>query len=347
VVVDRLTKLAHFIPTKTDITAKQTAELIFNNIVSHHGYPESIVSDRDPKFTSLFWQDLAKLTGTQLKMSTARHAQTDGQTERINQTLEVMLRSAINHKQDNWEYLLPSCEFTHNSNINRSTGFSPFMLNYGYEPKMPATLVKLNNSHSLATDFIKNQQNLIKEAKVNIEKANQVMKKYYNKDKKEVEYRVNQQVMISRDLTTPPYLKSRQNRALQDRWHGPYKILQLIGKNAVKVELPNNMRIHPVISTAFIKLYNESTQFENRIKEPSPPVVIDNHLEYEVDNILNSRKRHGKMQYLVLWKNYPINEATWENESNLANARDIINKYESNQNYSQGSSGGECDDHNK
>src|ERR1700691_6231307 len=122
--------MAVFIPTQKEITAKQTAELIFSNIVAQYGYPKSIVSDRDPKFTSLFWQDLAKLTGTQLKMSTAHHAQTDGQTERINQTLETMLRSAINHSQNNWEQLLPSCEFAHNNNINKSTGFSPFMLNY-------------------------------------------------------------------------------------------------------------------------------------------------------------------------------------------------------------------------
>jgi hypothetical protein len=163
---------------------------------------------------SLFWKDLAKLTGTQLKMSTARYAQTDGQTERINQTLEVMLRSAINHKQDNWEDFLPACEFAHNSNINKSTGFSPFILNYGYDPKIPATIMKLNNSDIPAKEFIINQQKLIKEAKQNIEKANQIMKKYYNKNKKEIEYKVNQKVMISHDLTTPLYLKSHQNRAL-------------------------------------------------------------------------------------------------------------------------------------
>ena len=147
-------------------------------------------------------------------MSTARHAQTDGQTERINQTLEAMLRSAINHSQNNWEQLLPSCEFTHNNNINKSTGFSPFMLNYGYEPKILITLTKPNKIDPSTTEFIKNKQNLIKEARENINKANQIMKKYYNRNKTEAEYKVNQKIMISRDLTTPPYLKSRQNRAL-------------------------------------------------------------------------------------------------------------------------------------
>ena len=153
--------------------------------------------------------------------------------------------------------------------------------------------------------------------------------------------------MISCDLTTPPYLKSHQNRALQDRWHGPYEIIELIGKNAIKIKFPIGMKIHPVISTAFVKPYNESTIFNNRIMEPPSPVEINNHLEYEVDSILNHRKRHGKIQYLVLWKNYPINEATWENESNLINANDAIKDYRLTRNSSLGSSGGECDDCNK
>ena len=104
------------------------------------------------------------------------------------------------------------------------------------------------------------------------------------------------------------------------------------------------MKIHPVISTAFVKPYNESIIFNNRIMEPPPPVEINNHLEYEVDSILNHRKRCGKIQYLILWKNYPINEATWENESNLVNAKDAIKDYGLTRNSSPGSSGGECDD---
>jgi hypothetical protein len=107
------------------------------------------------------------------------------------------------------------------------------------------------------------------------------------------------------------------------------------------------MKIHPIISISFIKNYNESTEFENHNKIPPPPVEINNQVEYEVDRILNSHKRHGKIQYLVLWKNYPINEATWEPESNLTNSYEAIKEYELSQNTSQGSSGGECDDHNK
>jgi len=295
VVIDRLTKMAHFLPTTTNITSKETAQLFFNNIVRLHGYPKSIISDRDSKFTASFWQELAKLTGTQLKMSTAWHAQTDGQTERTNQTLETTLRSAINHKQDNWEELLPACEFTHNNNINKSTGYLPFKLNYGYDPVLPSNMEISRTTPTPAIQFIKEQKELIKNAKLNIEKANKIMQKYYNRNRVEIKWEPGQKILISRDLTTPPYLQGRQNRSLQDHWHGPYEILEQIGKNAVKIKLPQDMKIHPVISNAFIKEYKESERFTERIKEKPPPVEINGNLEYEVEEILNKRIRYRKI----------------------------------------------------
>jgi hypothetical protein len=120
--------------------------------------------------------------------------------------------------------------------------------------------------------------------------------------------------------------------------------MEQIGKNAVKLKLPIDMRIHPVISTAFIKSYKESEKFPNRNKDKPPPVEINNQLEYEVEEILNKCICHKKIQYLVLWKNYKINEATWEPLENLTNANYLIKKYETNIKNSQRSSRGECDD---
>ena len=106
-VVDRLTKMAHFLPTTTNVTAEAAAKLFFAGIVRLHGLPVSIVSDRDPKFTSAFWRELFRLTGTSLDMSTARHPQTDGQSERMNRTLEEMLR-AYAVEMPNWDDILPA-----------------------------------------------------------------------------------------------------------------------------------------------------------------------------------------------------------------------------------------------
>ena len=115
VIVDRLIKRAHFIPIHTSATAPEIAKLFLNVIFKDHGLPRIIVSDRDAKFTSKFWQQLFKELGTTLSMSTSFHPQTDGQTERTNRTLEEMLRSYVNYKQDNWDEYLPLAEFAYNN----------------------------------------------------------------------------------------------------------------------------------------------------------------------------------------------------------------------------------------
>jgi hypothetical protein len=141
VVVDPLTKMGHFIPTTSNVDAPGVASLFFTYIFKHHGLPKSIVSDRDPKFTSNFWKSLFKLTGTTLNMSTAYHAQTDGQTERLNRTLEEMVRAYVNYEMDNWEELLPAVEFAYNDSAQASSKFSPFYLNYGFNPDSPLSLL--------------------------------------------------------------------------------------------------------------------------------------------------------------------------------------------------------------
>ena len=131
VVVDWLSKWAHFISTHTNATAPQIAQLFFKHIFVHHGLPQVIVSDQNPKFTSQFWKTLFKNLGTKLAMSSAHHPQTDGQTERMNRTLEEMIRTFVNHKQDNWDECLPAAEFAYNNSKQASTGFTPFYLDCG------------------------------------------------------------------------------------------------------------------------------------------------------------------------------------------------------------------------
>src|ERR1035438_5682167 len=134
--------MVHLQPTKTTATAVDVANIFFNTVFQLHGLPRVIVSDRDPKFTSKFWQMLFKLTDTKLILSTAFHPQTDGQTGRANQTLEQYLQAFINYKQDNWARLLPVAKFTINNAKNASTDFSPFYLANGY---YPVTLTSLIN----------------------------------------------------------------------------------------------------------------------------------------------------------------------------------------------------------
>ena len=136
-VTDRLTKMVHLIPTVTTASAPDLAKLFITHIFRLHGMPAVLVSDRDSRFTSKFWQALMTQLGTKLAMSTAHHPQTDGQSERTNRTLEEALRSYVNYSMDNWVDQLPLLEFAINNSKQASTGQSPFFLNYGHNPLTP------------------------------------------------------------------------------------------------------------------------------------------------------------------------------------------------------------------
>ncbi|KAJ9516246.1 hypothetical protein QJQ45_001132 [Haematococcus lacustris] len=138
-VVDKLSKMIHLIPTTTTATTHDTARLFFDHIFKHHGLPEAIISDRDPKFTSDFWTSLFHLTGTRLLLSSAYHPQTDGQTERANRTVEDMLRPYVNDHKTDWDQHLAAVEFAYNNSEHVGTGFTPFYLNYGQPPNTQTT----------------------------------------------------------------------------------------------------------------------------------------------------------------------------------------------------------------
>ena len=141
--VDKLSKMIHCAATVTTIDAPALAQLTFKEVVRHHGLPATIVSDRDPRFTSHFWRCLWAHTGTKLAMSTAYHPQTDGQTERANRTLEDMLRACVSDRQDDWDEHLTAIEIAYNNSEQASTGFTPFYLNSGQHPTFPLSALPL------------------------------------------------------------------------------------------------------------------------------------------------------------------------------------------------------------
>jgi transposase InsO family protein len=135
VVVDKLSKYAHFIPLRHPFTAATVARLFLDNIYRLHGMPLAIISDHDRVFTSAFWKSLFSLIGTSLRMSTAYHPQTDGQTERVNQCLETFLRCFAHACPSKWVHWVPLAEFWYNSSYHSSLGHSPFEVLYGFPPR--------------------------------------------------------------------------------------------------------------------------------------------------------------------------------------------------------------------
>ena len=134
VLIDQLTSQVHLVPTTTTVTARGIMWLILKEVMRLHGIPESIVSDRDTKFTPIFWKELNRLMGSKLLMSTAFHPQTDGATERANRSIAQILHTVVSNNQRDWSDKCLMAEFAIISSINATTGYAPFELNYGYMP---------------------------------------------------------------------------------------------------------------------------------------------------------------------------------------------------------------------
>ena len=331
VFVDKMSKMSHYVPTITAISAPMLAKLFIDNIVRLHGLPCNIISDRDPRFTSLFWKSLWTQLGTSLSMSTAYHPQSDGQSERQNRTIEESLRHYTNYHQSNWDEQLSILELAHNNSIQASTGYSPYFLNTGQHPRMPieSSLGKDIQVNEAATTLIENLYTTLQQAQENISKAQMNQAKYANQHRRELEsWKIGDRVMLS---TTNLKTLGRAPK-LCPSYIGPFEIVRVLSKLTYEIKLPANMKIHPVFHVQYLKPYNESTTFKTRpeIENRPPAQYLEDTKEeaYTVESILDKRITRNKIQYLVKWEGYPDWESTWEPESAFKYHRDAINEYE-------------------
>jgi Integrase core domain len=215
VIIDRLTKMAHFIPIKSTITSSQVADLFVEHIFRYHGMPHSIVSDRNPKFTANFWKNLNKSLGIDLLMSTAAHPQTDGQSEATVKVIQKLLRPFCLQDQDR-ETLLLSLEFAYNDTQHTSTGYTPFYLNYGYHSTGTHRLEETNSPH--VEDRVKYLIRLQEAARDSIHNAQTIQEKYANKHRRLVpDIKVDDWVLLRR--------KKEDKRKLAQIADGPFKVI--------------------------------------------------------------------------------------------------------------------------
>jgi hypothetical protein len=188
-VVDRFSKMAHFIPYHKTDDATHVANLFFREIVHYHGVPNRIVSDRDAKFLIHFWRTLWVQLGTRLVFSSICHTQTDGQTEVVNRTLSTMLSAVLKKNIKLWEECLPYVEFAYNRSMHSTTKMCPFEIIYGLIPRAPIDLVHLPNSEKLnfeAKQCAKLMLKLHETIKENIERMNSKYKLAGDKGRKQL-----------------------------------------------------------------------------------------------------------------------------------------------------------------
>jgi len=324
VVVDRFTKMAHFIPTTTNITAEGTADLYMQHIFRIHGFPKDIVSDRGTQFTSKFWSRLMELCDVKQNLSTAYHPQSDGQTERVNQVLEQYIRIYCNYQQDDWHRLLTLAEFTYNNAKHTSTTLSPFYANYGYHPRFQLKIVSDKKTPS-AESYIDVIKNLHATMQAELKTSQENYKKFYDRKVMDVpSYNIGQQVWLLRKHIST----NRPSSKLDYKRLGPFKILDIIGESklAIKLELPSSMKIHPVFHVSLLEPYHANT-IPDRQQDPPPPISIQGQDEWVVKEVLDSRIRRNKLEYLVDWDGWSPSDRTWEPASYLENSNILVNEF--------------------
>jgi hypothetical protein len=253
VVVDKLTKYAHFIPVRHPYNASKIAEVFVDNVYRLHGMPQNLVSDRDPVFTSHFWQFVFKATGTNLKMSTANHPETDGQTERVNQSVECYLRCFISAHPQHWAKWISLCEFWYNTNWHASLGKSPFELLYGRQPRYFGITATDSIASGDTDDWLQERVVILDSVRQHLLRMQQRMKAQADKHRTEREFAVGEEVFLKLQPYIQPFVARRANHKLAFKFFGPYQIMERIGQVAYKLKLPESSRVHPVFRVSQLK----------------------------------------------------------------------------------------------
>jgi hypothetical protein len=256
VVVDRFSKMGHFIPCKKTTDASHVADLFFREVYKLHGLPSSIVSDRDSKFLAHFWRTLWKKLGTSLDYSTTFHPQTDGQTEVTNRSLGNMLRALVGDNPKGWESILPLAEFAFNCSLNRSSQHTPFEVMYGTNPPSVLDLVQLpmpKRVHPKAEELAEMMQRVHADVKKQLEAANEKYKAAVNKHRREVLFEPGQLVWVMISKERRP---DGQHGKLTKKKIGPCKVLRKINDNAYEVELPDHLNISNRFNVKHLTIYH-------------------------------------------------------------------------------------------
>ncbi|KAL1960957.1 hypothetical protein VTO42DRAFT_4845 [Malbranchea cinnamomea] len=281
------------------------------------GLPKEWITDRDSKFTSQFWNTLMEQLGVKQKLSTAGHPQTDGQAERLNQTVEQYLRCYLNYQQDNWVSLPPLAQIAYNSSKNTTTGVTPFFANYGREPEIersPLEVTHRSHEGQISAQRLKDVHCLLR---LDIEFLNERMRHYYDNRRQGAPlFEEGEKVfLLRRNIKT-----KRPSEKLDHKKLGPFKILRKVGTLNYELELPRTMRIHPIFHVSLLE------KADQNVKSPRVEIETDEQ-EYKVERILDRRRINRKIHYLVKWKGYPTSENTWETIEHLQNAREMVQQY--------------------
>ncbi|GJT15518.1 reverse transcriptase domain-containing protein [Tanacetum coccineum] len=319
VIVDRLTKSTHFIPTRATGSMENLTRLYIKKIVSRHGVPISIISDRDSHFTSRFWQSLQNALGTQLDMSTTYHPETDGQSERTIQTLEDMLRACVIDFGKGWERHLPLVEFSYNNSYHASIKATPFEALYGRKCRSPVCWAEVGDVQLTGPEIIHETTKKIVQIRQRLQAARDRQRSYANVRRKPLEFQVGDRVMLK--VSPRKGVIRFGKRGKLNPWYiGPFKILKRVSPVAYTLELPEELSsVHSTFHVSNLKkcLSDESLvilmkelRLDDTLNFVEEPVEI---MDREVKQLRQSRIPIVK----VRWNSKRGPEFMWEREDQI------------------------------
>ncbi|GJV15127.1 hypothetical protein Tco_1360450 [Tanacetum coccineum] len=319
VIMDRLTKSAHFLPIREDYKMERLARLYLNEIVARHGVPILIISNRDSRFTSRLWQSMQEALGTRLDISTAYHPQTDGKTKRTIQTLEDMLRACVLDFIRSWDVHLPLVEFLYNNSYHSSVRCASFEALYGRKCRSPIMWVEVGEGQLIGTELVQETTKKISQIKDRLKAARDRQKSYADKRRKPLEFSIGDYVL----LKVSPWkgvVHFGEKGKLAPRFVGPFEIIEKVGHVAYQLDLPEELNgVHDTFHVSnlkkclvdpTLKVLLDEIQVDTKLNFVEDPVEI---LEKEFKKLKRSRITIVK----VRWTSKRGLEFTWEHEDQM------------------------------
>jgi hypothetical protein len=308
-IVDRLTKVAHFIPVRTTYGGDKLARLYIDNILKLHGVPKLIISDHGAQFVSKFWRSLHQVLKTNLDYNSAYHPQIDGQTKWLNEVLEDILRVCVLAYGKCWEDNLAFAEFSYNNGYHASLKKAPFEVLYGIKCCTPLMWSEVGDRAIESPDFIKTTEEKIAEVRENLRIAQSRQKSYAGK----------RRWVLKFDVWDHIYLKVSSIRGthrfwvhgkLTSRYIGPYPILKRIGDVAYKLELSEQLSdVHDMFHIS---------QLRKCLRVPEEQLPEDQEVPIKILDTMTKRTRTKAINlYKVQWSRHLEAEVTWEKEDAL------------------------------
>jgi transposase InsO family protein len=314
VIVDRLTKTAHFLPVHTTYNAKKYAEIYLDQIVRLHGIPKTIISDRGAQFVAWFWEQLQDALGTKLIRSSAYHPQIDGQIERVNQILEDMLRACILQYDKNWDKCLSLAEFAYNNSYQTSLKMAPFEALYGRQCRTPLIWSQTGECKDFGPDLVIEAEDKVKIIQNNLKTAQSRQKSYTDIRRRPLQFQ-NGDFVYLRVSPTQGIQRFVVKGKLAPRYIGPFEILEICGPVAYRLQLPSQLAaIHNIFYVSQLrKCFKIPTEIiDSQAIEIEPDLTYTEHPLKVLDTKERSTRRETIRMYKIQWNHHTEEEATWE-----------------------------------